>query len=391
MIETKVIDFFCGAGGFGLGFKAHNAKLVASYDFDKFACMSYKENVSELVEQRNIAEIKAVELVDADIWTFGFPCQDISIAGKQKGMIKGETRSGLFYEIMRLLKELPSDKKPKMIVAENVKRVNHLFEEIKKEYKLNDYKFYAYLYNTKDFNLPQNRERYFMVGVHNSIKEEFIFKEKTKESTSLLSSILLPIEEVPDKFFINDACQLKSIVDSLKKKNIEIEGVHACINPTRKIVRQSGRRVKNNEEEMFTLTSMDKHGIIQKVDDEAFFIDNQENIIHNEHKIKMIGLLDIKGNETVRRVYDEEGIAPTAMTCSGGNTQIKVLIRNEKNQDFIVRKLTAREYARLQGFPDSYKQIVSDSQFYKQMGNAVSVPVASFVAEQMIDFLKKYK
>jgi site-specific DNA-cytosine methylase len=129
----------------------------------------------------------------------------------------------------------------------------------------------------------------------------------------------------------------------------------------------------------------------------------------------MLGLLDMKGNETVRRVYDPEGLAPTLTTSEGGHRQPKIVTVSYNRKDgiekeidiagtltssdwrglnqnqskaavvelpqFRVRKLTPREYARLQGFPDSYEQVVSNSQFYKQMGNAVTTCVAHAIAK----------
>jgi DNA (cytosine-5)-methyltransferase 1 len=127
----------------------------------------------------------------------------------------------------------------------------------------------------------------------------------------------------------------------------------------------------------------------------------------------MIGLLDMKANETVRRVYDPEGLAPTLTTSEGGHRQPKILTVGNTNPSgrgmngqvyhseglaptcttnkgegvkivtpqFRVRKLTPREYARLQGFPDSYEFVVSNSQGYKQMGNAVTTNVAHAIAK----------
>jgi DNA (cytosine-5)-methyltransferase 1 len=142
-----------------------------------------------------------------------------------------------------------------------------------------------------------------------------------------------------------------------------------------------------------------------------------EQVVVEAPKIEMIGLLDMKGNETVRRVYDPEGLSPTLTTSEGGHRQPKILegkatvIGNlgatnhggenvydpdgiaptTKARDYKgpiktmdryrIRKLTPREYARLQGFPESYEQIVSNSQFYKQMGNAVSVTVSHAIAK----------
>jgi DNA (cytosine-5)-methyltransferase 1 len=142
----------------------------------------------------------------------------------------------------------------------------------------------------------------------------------------------------------------------------------------------------------------------------------KDNYLVEAPKIEMIGMLDMKGNETVRRVYDPEGLAPTLTTSEGGHRQPKIMVAGSLKPDhctrigqrdvvwdaegiagtlnatdykqprpilhqYRVRKLTPREYARLQGFPDTYEQVVSNSQFYKQMGNAVSVPVAYAIAK----------
>ena len=100
---VSVNDFFCGAGGMSLGFKNAGFRLSGAWDFDKWAVESYFENISPKVKQMDITQMNGDEVPYADVWTFGFPCQDISIAGKQAGMVKGKTRSGLFYEVMRLL------------------------------------------------------------------------------------------------------------------------------------------------------------------------------------------------------------------------------------------------------------------------------------------------
>ena len=159
-------DFFAGAGGMGLGFKYAGFELAGAWDFDKYAVESYKNNISDLIKQVDITQMSYNEIPFANVWTFGFPCVDISIAGKRKGMIKGETRSGLFFEIMRLLEETESNKPnnlPMIILAENVKAVKAELPAIEKEYEKRGYKMYTTLYNSKYFNVPQNRERYFIL------------------------------------------------------------------------------------------------------------------------------------------------------------------------------------------------------------------------------------
>lgn len=100
----------------------------------------------------------------------------------------------------------------------------------------------------------------------------------------------------------------------------------------------------------------------------------------------MVGRLDIKGNDQIKRVYDTEGISPTLTACGGGNTEVKVFDISK----YRVRKLTPTEYGRLQAFPvdDGWKQVVSDTQAYRQFGNAVTTTVAQSVAEAIKQYLQ---
>jgi DNA (cytosine-5)-methyltransferase 1 len=394
----KVNDFFCGAGGMGLGFKYAGFRIAGAWDFDKYAVESYRNNVSPKVKQADITQMTWDEVPYADVWAFGFPCQDISVAGKKAGMVKGKTRSGLFYEVMRLLEETEThspDRLPTVILAENVKAVKKYLPEIEKEYKARGYRMYATLYNSKYWGVPQNRERYFILGVHESIEKPFIFPEQQTDFIPKLSSVLE--DEVDEKYYIDNEKAQKVIEQA--KKRIDLSGTHACITPDRVNKRQNGRRAKGNEEEMFTLTAQDRHGVID-----------------------VVGRLDIKGQDNIRRVYNPEGISPTLTTSEGGNRQPKVLepirvvnygtefkgfadqshcllARDYKgfgNQEmnavidgFRVRRLTPREYARLQGFPESFEFHVSNTQLYKQFGNAVTVNVAQAIAEAIKDYLER--
>lgn len=425
---VSVNDFFCGAGGMGLGFKNAGFRLSGAWDFDKWAVESYFENISPKVKQMDITQMNGDEVPYADVWTFGFPCQDISVAGKQAGMVKGETRSGLFYEVMRLLDEV--EQKPRVILAENVKAVKKYLPEIEKEYKARGYRMYTTLYNSKYWGVPQNRERYFILGVHESIEKPFIFPEQQTDFIPKLSSVLE--DEVDERYYIDNEKAQKVIEQA--KKRIDLSGTHACITPDRVNKRQNGRRAKENEEEMYTLTSQDLHGVI--VDDTFGFCKDNPRFFDTsptlragrsglktiEPKIDVIGMLDMKGQENIRRVYDTEGLSPTLTTSEGGHRQPKIIIAGNLKpddctrhgqrddvwdsegiggtvctsdykqprpvlHDFRVRKLTPREYARLQGFPDSYKQVVSNTQFYKQMGNAVTVNVAQAIATKIREFL----
>lgn len=122
-VEITFIDFFSEIGGFHSGFERAGMKCVGWCEFDKYAQKSYRAiyDTKGLYFNEDVRKIRGWELPNATLWSFGFPCQDVSIAGKQKGIGRG-TRSGLFFEIMRLLDEKEDDK-PERIIAENVKNL----------------------------------------------------------------------------------------------------------------------------------------------------------------------------------------------------------------------------------------------------------------------------
>lgn len=326
----RVNDFFCGAGGMGLGFKYAGFRLSGAWDFDKYAVESYGNNVSPKVKQADITQMTWDEVPYADVWTFGFPCQDISVAGKQAGMVKGKTRSGLFYEIIRLLEETEinsHDRLPSVILAENVKAVNTHLPEIEKEYETRGYKMYATLYNSKYWGVPQNRERYFIMGIRKDIEKEFNFPQQQTEHIPKLSTILET--DVGDEFFISKGADVLEIVKKAVGKTRPNDEIAIKVLPNKNIRPHR--------------TDPRKSGISEM---QVVFMDNVAPTCISSQVTKVYGGL-IDG----------------------------------------VRNLTPREYARLQGFPDTYKQVVSNRQFYKQMGNAVTVNVSQAIAERISDFL----
>ncbi len=289
-------DFFCGCGGIGLGFKQAGFEFAGSWDFDKYAVQSYAANVDKNVIQADITKMTIDDVPYADVWAFGFPCQDLSVAGKQAGIViecmecgetweltsenytsenpcprcgctrnKAASRSGMFFEIMRLLDEATereSQKLPLILLAENVKRLKPYLPILEAEYAKRGYRMYYTLYNSKYFNVPQNRERYFVVGVRNDLPGDFVFPTEQHDYIPKLSSILET--NVDEKFYINDD-KAKTIIEQALQRLQGLEDCHATITPDRINKRQNGPRAKENEKEMFTLTAQDLHGVI--VDD----------------------------------------------------------------------------------------------------------------------------
>lgn len=120
----RFVDFFAGIGGIRLGLEQAGHKCVGFCEFDKYARTAYKAmyDTEGEWESHDVRTVKPYDVPDADLWCFGFPCQDISVAGKQKGLQEGE-RSGLFYEIMRLLAGRRKEDRPRWLLVENVKNL----------------------------------------------------------------------------------------------------------------------------------------------------------------------------------------------------------------------------------------------------------------------------
>ena len=292
-ITLKVNDFFCGCGGLGQAFKNAGFEIVGAWDFDKYAVQSYKRNIGDHVTQADIKELTYKDIPKADVWTFGFPCQDLSVAGKQRGLVlkcqdceteieinpeeytgeiicpncggsntKSESRSGCFFEIMRLLDETAEhnpEAMPAVILAENVRAVKPYLPVLEVEYKKRGYTAQAEMFNSKFWGVPQNRERYAIVGTRDILNLSFVFPVEQHEFVPKLSDFLE--DNVDEKYYLPDE-KAKTIISQALEKLEELGKCHACITPDRINKRQNGPRAKAEDEPMFTLTAQDLHGVI---------------------------------------------------------------------------------------------------------------------------------
>lgn len=388
-----------------------NAELDITWacDFDPHCVKTYSHNVGEWVVQADITKLAYADIPKADGWAFGFPCQDLSVAGKQAGFVfrcvdcgtewkheseafhpvcpncngtnfSAVTRSACFFEIMRLLdetKEHAPENYPKFLLAENVKGLRPYIPTLIEELEKRGYNAKVQLYNSMYWDVAQNRERYFIVATLKCYGE-FIFPEEQHEYIPKLSTALDAY--VDPKYYIPDD-RAKTILEQAALRLEEIKDLHPCITPDRINKRQNGRRAKENEDPMFTLTAQDIHGVIISEEMEA-------SLKEKKPQIMVIGTLDIAGYDHGKRVHDTEGISPTLTAVAGGTHHIKILDRRVIK----VRKLTPTEYGRLQGFPvdDGWEQVVSDSQAYKQYGNAVTTTIVKAIGEAIKSFLDRY-
>lgn len=202
MKKYKAISLFSGIGGICLGFKNTGVDIIYSNDMDKYACKTYRNNFKHYLNEDKIENIDEKDIPDADMILFGFPCTSFSIAGKRDGF--NNTISGhLFFEAFRIIKY----KKPSVFFFENVKNlVSHnngeTFKTILDLLESEGYYIKYQVLNTMEYgNIPQNRERVYVVGfLEKEHYDNFSFPEPIK-LTKKISDITNPSEQKPDKYY----------------------------------------------------------------------------------------------------------------------------------------------------------------------------------------------
>lgn len=365
--EMKFLDLFAGIGGFRLGMESAGHECVGFCEIDKFARTSYKaihdtEGEVEMHDITTVSDEFIRGIGSVDVICGGFPCQAFSIAGKRKGF--EDTRGTLFFEIARFASIL----RPKYLFLENVRGLlNHergaTFETILKALDELGYDVEWQVLNSKDY-VPQNRERVFIIGHLRGECTRKIFPFSGNDEPLVeLQRQQSSVNTITARY--GEAAGVGSyVVESKQQKQVAIP----VLTPDRLEKRQNGRRFKNDGDEMFTLTSQDRHGILVREATSKGYAEalpgDSVNISHP--------------NSDTRRGRVGKGIANTLLT---GEEQAVV------TDNYRIRKLTPRECWRLQGFPDwafdRAKEVNSDSQLYKQAGNSVTVPVIADIAKRL--------
>lgn len=417
----KFLDFFAGIGGFRKGMEAVGHECVGFCEFDKWAVASYtsmhliteeqrqylstltpKQRQKEILkeEYRNgewyandIRRVYAGDIPKADCWCFGFPCQDISVAGKQAGF-QGN-RSSLFFRVMYLVGQLKEEDKPTYLFIENVKNLLSVnggwdFARLLIEMEQWGYDAEWQVLNSKDFGVPQNRERCFIIGHLRGRSTSKIFPiEGTDGKNSVSLKLFGCINgRNSQRERVYDSGGLSPTISAVPGGKTEPKIAIPVLTPDRAEKRQNGRRFKDNGEPMFTLTGQDRHGVAIKVKEAT-------KQGYSECRVGVDAVnLSVPGSKTRRGRVGKE-IANTLDTSCNQGIFVKVsdeliayAVWYEKYQCYIaIRKLTPKECFRLQGWPDDYFEkaefVNSDSQLYKQAGNGVTVSVIKAIAEKL--------
>ena len=215
----KFLSLFSGIGAFekALENQAVGYDLIGYCEIDKYASKSYAavHGVSEKMNLWDVTKIDTSMLPkDIDLITYGFPCQDISLAGKQRGFTNDDgslTRSGLFFEALRIIE----DTKPKIAIAENVKNLtskkfSEQFKIVLDSLEEAGYNNYWKILNAKDYGIPQNRERVFIVSIRKDIDTGLFEFPKPFPLKKCLKDMLE--DEVDEKFYLSDE-QIRKIVN----------------------------------------------------------------------------------------------------------------------------------------------------------------------------------
>ncbi len=381
--KMKFLDLFAGIGGFRIGMESAGHECIGFCEIDKFARASYKaihdtKGEIELHDITTVSDDTIRGIGHVDVICGGFPCQAFSIAGNRRGF--EDTRGTLFFEIARFASIL----KPRYLFLENVKGLlNHdrgnTFEVILSALDELGYDVEWQVLNSKNFGVPQNRERVFIIG---------------------------------------------HLRGGSGRKVFPLSGDGAAITCEQPKINKVGNTRKKGKSQSGDVVSIDS--LAPTLCSTTTQKDPLKVLIENE--IKQFGVLQPNYNQS-GVVYEIDGISPTIRAYQGGNLEPKIRVKEATKQgyqeaeigdsvnlshpnsktrrgrvgkqiantlltgesqgvvepDFRIRKLTPRECWRLQGFPDwafdKAQEVNSNSQLYKQAGNSVTVNVISAIAQ----------
>lgn len=492
MTKFNYVSLFSGIGGFEQALNKLGGTCVLASEIDKFANQAYEVLYGEPTAG-DITQIDAKDVPDHDLLVGGFPCQAFSVAGKRLGF-EDTRGTLFFEVARLAREKQPKVvllENVKGLVGHDKGRT---LDTIVQTLNDIGYTVDFEVLNSKYFGVPQNRERIFIVAVRDDLVEvgPWIIEGSTvvpkgkrrigayegvktfnfdwpeqKEVTTRLRDILE--SEVDEKYYLDEEKTAKLVVQLESREPNEVRAT-ALQNAN-----MQGRRIKENDEPSFTVSATDRHGVaisstqafefpygvednshlkvFKDSDGVHYYYDGTKdngmwNMVRTSYPFnekeydsaelvevhtgspQMLGHVDIKGHDAIKRVYSAESVGPTLTTMGGGHREPKIAEeirpvltpdRMEKRQNgrrfkdndeeaftltsqdrhgvaigqppkYRIRKLIPLECWRLQGFSDEAHDVVmnagiSDSQRYKMAGNAVSVPVISAIGERLVKFI----
>ena len=394
----KVGTFFSGVGSPEQALKNLSVKHEIEFacDIDKHAKQTYLKNFKPKLFAEDITALEMQDLPYVDLLVFGFPCQAFSMAGKRKGF--DDTRGTLFYDALRYLTE----HKPRYFIAENVKGllshdsgrtfttiIDCLAKTTNYQMSLMPFENLGYhihykVLNTKDFGIPQNRERIFIIGIRDDEDNNFNFPKEIPLKLKLKDIL----QDNPNsKYYLKEET-VKKLVDYNKRNKEKGNGFAAKFHNTETEIMSALKIGGADADDLIISHSLYPRssktgkvgtGHLSKKDGTSYCLDTGNNQAIevrqlNQSKESNGGTQPYQAN----RVYDTNGLSPALLHNLGGE-------RNHLLNTKKIRRLTPIECERLQGFPDNFTEGVSDTQRYKQMGNTITVNVIQAIIKNLIN------
>ncbi|MBQ8742513.1 MAG: DNA cytosine methyltransferase [Clostridia bacterium] len=323
----KIVSLFSGAGGLDLGFEKAGFKIIFANEFDKSIWATYEKNHNSPLDKRDIRQIPSDEIPDCDGIIGGPPCQSWSEAGSLRGI--NDERGKLFYEYIRILK----DKKPKFFVAENVSGMlsdihREAVQNIIKNFEEAGYIVSITLVNAADYGVPQDRKRVFYIGIRKDLNIKFSFPPPQEKKYTLRDAI----------WDLRDSAIPAQKTNKTNGANCKISN-HEYMTGGFSTIYMSRNRVRSWDEPSFTIQAGGRHAPIHPQAPKMTFVSQNKREF-------------VKGKES------------------------------------LYRRLSVRECARVQTFPDSFEFVYTDIvDGYKMIGNAVPVELAFCVAQSLATIL----
>lgn len=450
----QFLSLFSGIGAFekALDRLGVEYNLVNYCEIDKYASKSYSaiHNVPESLNLGDITKVDTSKLSSIDVVSYGFPCQDISLAGKQKGLFDEDgtlTRSGLFFEALRIIE----DTKPKVAIAENVKNLTgkkfkEQFEIVLESLETAGYNNYWQVLNAKDYGVPQNRERVFIVSIRKDV-DTGVFKFPKAFELKLRLKDLLE-SEVNEKFYLSG----KGVDYVLSPKRGMCTDINA---DTAQTLTAKGQSNWTGSFISPDIDRLEKSSTIGSDDPTTVHLKNGKTLEVNAKENYVQWDTSGKGyNSQQNRAYYQDGLSPTLSCCNTNGDKSQVILNDKNNiidstvneeyrtveeykeysnfyvtprgsdgklingsynrvwkpekhcgalnitkqqeigekdntQSLRIRKLTPLECFRLMGFDDEdfYKaeKVNSNTQLYKQAGNSIVVDVLVYLFKEILE------
>lgn len=401
MSKYKVVSLFSGCGGLDLGFIQADFEVIWANDFFKEAVETYKKNIGDHVHFGDITKIPSSEIPDDfDILLGGFPCQGFSIANTKRNM--EDERNFLYKELIRVIK----DKRPKFFVGENVKGLLSMQGGKVIEMIVNDFRELGYevdykLLKASNYGVPQHRERVIIVGNRLGLKNPFPI-ETHGEVSNLFSSNLEPY--IPVKDVVGHLADVRTRDVSFKLNEQMIYNHVARTNVADKFW---GRKHEVNQHDIcdylkewrskskWSTTKIDQHFGYAHTAGHWFRKDNNSGSIPNPKdwwELKKLLNFDDKYDAAVTEMVQKEIKFEQSLRINNWDKPSDTITAtgpeihpNKK------RRMSVRECAIIQTFPNDYEFCGSLSTMYKQIGNAVPVLLANKIAESIKNTLENHE